>query len=374
MQNQEPTDHPEPSPQRCLIHLVAGNRWGGSRQYALDICSHFKEKGWRVCAVTRDAKAIDDRFRKAGIELHHAPLRGLIDPSTAFSIAKILKEVPPGAGVIHAHRYRDVFSALVAKRLAGRMDIPVIVTRHTVTPARETYLLRRVYAKTDAHIFVSDTARERFLHPWRSRKCPIPPERIHVIHNSIPVSYPAPVPLPERGPKIALCAGAVTPGRGLENAIDALVSLRDLKLRLRIVGNGLPDYLDSLRRRAMTRGVMEMIDWRIGPEPAPALFEDCHFGVQPSMEREAFGLDNLRLMAMGRAQVCSPNGAQNEYLRDGETALFVPPADSHALAAAIRRLATDTELRDSIADAAFKKFNSDLSWTNFISQIEDIYG
>ena len=68
-----PTD--PPALKRCLAHIVASNRWGGAERYALDICRHFIDKGWHVAAYTRDAKAVDNLFAEAGVELRHAPCR-----------------------------------------------------------------------------------------------------------------------------------------------------------------------------------------------------------------------------------------------------------------------------------------------------------
>ena len=65
-----------------LIHLISSNRWGGSQRYALDICTHYHGEGWEVMAMTRDAKTVDDRFRRAGIPLLHAPLHGFFDPAS----------------------------------------------------------------------------------------------------------------------------------------------------------------------------------------------------------------------------------------------------------------------------------------------------
>lgn len=93
---------------------------------------------------------------------------------------------------------------------------------------------------------------------------------------------------------------------------------------------------------------MEMIDWKSVADVPAELISQSHFAVLPSVEREAFGLVNVDVMAVGRPQICSPNGAQSEYLADGESALFVPPADAHALAEAMRRLATDPALRREI--------------------------
>lgn len=73
---------------RCLVHIVASNRWGGAERYALDICRHFIDKGWHVAAYTRDAKAVDNLFAEAGVELRHAPLQGLADPATLMALRR----------------------------------------------------------------------------------------------------------------------------------------------------------------------------------------------------------------------------------------------------------------------------------------------
>lgn len=360
------------SEQRTLIHLVSSNRWGGAQKYAVDICSHFLKEGWKVKAMTRDAEVVDNRFRQADIPLVHAPLRGFFDPASAFILARQLKDIPRDKGYIHVHRYRDAFTALLAKRIAGRPDIRVISTRHTVRPGRNSWLFRRIYDKINAHIFVSRTAFERFRTPWPKR-LPMRVSTVHIILNSVNTPYSLPVAPPEKGPVFALYIGPVVKGKGLETIIDALPSLRGLKLRLRISGTGNPDYLDELRRRAMARNVMEMIDWRQSDEKAEEVIRQSHFAVLPSVEREGFGLSNLLVMAAGRPLICSPNGAQSEYLSDDVTALFVPPASPAALADAMRRLATDNSLRTIIGRNAFEYYAKYLSWQSFVPKLTKIY-
>lgn len=355
-----------------LIHLISSNHWGGAQKYACDICGHYNRQGWRVFAVTRDAKVVDDHFRRAGVPLLHAPLRGFFDPASAFILAKTLRDIPRNGGYIHVHRYRDAFTALLAKRFAKRPDIRVISTRHKVRPGRNSWLFRRIYDKINAHIFVSRTAFDRFRSTWPDR-LPMKASTVHIILNSINIPFALPAPPPDKGLIFALYAGPVVKGKGIETIIDALPSLRGLKLRLKIVGKGDPDYFDELRRRAMTRNVMEMIDWKASDDADLDLFGSAHFLVLPSVEREGFGLSNLRAMAAGRPQICSTNGAQHEYLTDGETAIFVPPADAVALAAAIRDLASDAPLRARMGAAAFEYYSRHLSWQSFIPRLTDIY-
>lgn len=355
-----------------LIHLISSNRWGGVQKYALDICGYYHDEGWNVTAVTRDAKVVDDRFRRAGIPLLHAPLHGFFDPASAFMLASRLRDIPLNMGYVHVHRYRDAFTVLLAKRIAKRPDIRVISTRHAVRPGRNSWLFRRIYDKINAHIFVSRTAFERFRSPWPDR-LPMRMQSVHILLNSINIPQRLPSPQPDRGPIFAIYYGPVVRGKGIETIIDALPSLRGLKLRLRIAGQGNPDYLDGLRRRAMARNVMEMIDWKVTGDVSADLVSQSHFAVLPSVEREGFGLSNLMVMAAGRAQICSPSGAQSEYLSDGETALFVPPADATALAEAMRRLAEDASLRSEIGMNAFERYTNTLSWQSFIPKLTKIY-
>ena len=355
-----------------LIHLVHSNKWGGVQQYALDICRHFRQQGWEVAAMTRDARVIDDRFREHDIELFHGPLQGYFDPSSARILARRLKTAPRGRTVIHVHRYRDGLTALIAALIARRPDVRIVSTRHTVRRGRTSRLFRRIYDRIDAHIFVSRTAFESFRRTGFG-ELPIKPGKVHILFNSINIEPLVREPEPERGPVFALYAGPVVKGKGIETIIDAMALTKGLKLRLRIAGHGNPDYLDLLRRRAMARNVMDLIDWNNGSEPTPELFAQSHFTVLPSVEREGFGLSNLRSMAAGRPQICTTSGAQNEYLEHGETAIFVPAADAQALAEAMKRLARDTALRERMGKAAFRHFSESLSWEKFASRLTEIY-
>lgn len=362
-----------------LIHLVSSNRWAGTQRYACDICRHYKDAGMEVTAVTRDARAVDEHFREAGVPLHHAPLHGLMDIPSAMILARMLRRIPRGGGAIHVHTDHDAFTALLAKRLARRPDILTVETHHTVAPARITpRIYRLVHAKVDAHIFVSEAARASFFSPWPSmEESPVPQRRVSVIHNSLYIPDCGATPEPDRGPLSAICHGPIAPGKGIENAIEALAriggAVNGRRLRLRIVGPADPDYLDILRRHAMRLGVMESIDWKTGRDADLATVAESHFAIHPSTAPEGCGIPNLLTMAAGRAQICTAYGAQTEYLADGVSALFVPPGNPDALADAMRRLAADPDLRRSLAANALGKYRSSLSWRNFITRLEKIY-
>lgn len=358
--------------QATLIHLVASNRFSGAERYALDICRHFSGCGIDVLAYTRDAKAVDNMFERCGIPLRHAPLQGFFDPASISILAADLKTAAEKT-VVHVHRFRDAFTALAARKLASRKDIRIVMTRHIVRRGRDSWLYRRMYRNIDALIFVSETARERFLSTWRNRRLPFDESKITVLHNSLNLPLSEPVPEPEKGPVIAMFLGPIQPGKGIETLIDALTVLKGARTRLWMIGSGHPDYLDKLRLRAEARGVMQLIDWKKHSEDPHALIRESHFGVLPSTAQEAFGMPNIEFMFNGRPQVSTANGAQLEYLRDGENALIVPAASPQQLGEALLRLATDPELRKRLGRNAYESFRDHLAWPAFVSGLAGIY-
>lgn len=355
-----------------LIHIVSGNTMGGAQRYSLDICRHYAEAGDDVVAITRDAKAIDRRFAEAGVALAHAPLRDYPDIFSSLQLKKILKDIPEGEGVVHVHRYRDALTAIAARRLARRPDIRIVATRHVCRKGKNNWLRRFIYRQIDQHIFVSKRSLEEFLSAWPHGRYPFDSARLHVIFNSRNISAER-RPLPEKGAVTAMFHGTLRPGKGLETLLDALALLKDTRLRLKIVGSGDPDFVDSLRHRALTSGIMERIDWIRNVEDPMSLISTCHFGVLPSEDPEAFGMANLEYMAAGRAHISTFNGAQSEYLEDGKDAISVTPANVEELAGAMRSLYNDRELCAGIGRHAAQSYDELLDWPHFITHLDSIY-
>lgn len=358
---------------KTLIHILNANRWGGVERYALDICRHFIAERWEVAAVTRDAKAVDSMFEKEGVKLLHAPLGSMLDPSSVRILARTLKYSEHESVTIHAHGFRNAFTALLARKIAARKDVRIVMTRHKVKKGIDSWLFRRIYRNLDAIICVSQLAADRFLSTWHGKELPFPIERLHILHNSLNIEASYPIPFHEKGPVTAMFHGQLIPGKGLESLIDAMSLLIGIKLRLKIVGNGTPDYVDKLRRRAITRGVMDYIDWHKHSDNPLELMNLVDFGVLPSQAEEACGMANIEYMACGRPQVCSSNGAQPEYITDGREGFLVPPGNTAALADAMRKLASDKPLRQRMGDRAFITFRDSLSWSAFISRLSSLY-
>ncbi|HXR29787.1 MAG TPA: glycosyltransferase family 4 protein [Solirubrobacterales bacterium] len=79
-----------------------------------------------------------------------------------------------------------------------------------------------------------------------------------------------------------------------------------------------------------------------------AIWEQALFGVLPTKAPEALGNVVHEAMSKGRAMIGTRPGGQEDMIEDGETGLLVPGGDATALAAAMRRLIEDRELRERI--------------------------
>ena len=358
---------------RTLIHVVPSGEWGGPERYAFDICNYFAGKGWTTRVLTRDARAVDIPFEKVGIEVRHAPLRQYPDYYSARAMARLFADMPRGEGIVHVHRYNDALTCIIARRLSRRPDIRLVATRHKAEPGRDSFLRRIIYNGLDSHLFVSEFSKKIFYQGWKPGQSPLREEKTAITYNSLYNTSAAPIPEPERGPISAAYRGKLKPGKGLETLIDAFALLKGSKIRLRIMGKGAPDYVDSLRRRAQMNGIADQIDWSRDTYFAEDNLAKIHFGILPSVEPEAFGMANLEFMATGRPQISTFQGAVREILAPGEDSLEIAPGDAGGLAEAIRLLATDAERRRQMGSRAFSRFSGLFSWNHFIERLNEQY-
>ena len=139
---------------------------------------------------------------------------------------------------------------------------------------------------------------------------------------------------------VALFVGKLIPLHGLETILAAAALAPEL--RFRIVGSG---QLEALLGSAPEN--VAHVDWVPYDElPAAIRASGCCLGVFGTSAKARRVIPNkaFQALACGAPLVTADTPAARELLRDGESALLVPPGDPAALAAAVRRLAGDESL------------------------------
>ena len=154
-----------------------------------------------------------------------------------------------------------------------------------------------------------------------------------------------------------LFVGKLIPLHGVETILEAARLAPEVPFR--VVGSG---QLDALLHERPPN--VEWIDWIEYEELPPEIqAAGCALGVFGTSEKAARVIPNkaFQALACGTPLVTADTPAARELLRDGESALLVPPGNAEALAAAVRRLAADAELARKIGAGGLAAYRAQAS-------------
>lgn len=150
-------------------------------------------------------------------------------------------------------------------------------------------------------------------------------------------------PYPTDGPTIFFL-GRHEPRKGLSVLLDAMTELPS-NTRLWIGGDG-PETTE-LRSRVAGDPRIEWLG-RLSEEDKARRLRGADVFCAPSLRGESFGVVLLEAMAAETAVVASDLPGYANVARADRDALLVPPGDASALAAGLRRVLGDRELRASL--------------------------
>jgi len=169
--------------------------------------------------------------------------------------------------------------------------------------------------------------------------------------------------------------GEFAPFHGVDQIIRAAKILEEDGVHFRIIGRG--QTYDDNRRLAeqLNARNITFID-RVPYEELPRYMCEAHvclgiFGDNPRALQE---LTNkvIEALAVGRALVTVRSEPVSELLEDGQSAVLVEPGNPAAIAAAIRRLKSDEQLRQRIAANGHEVYQRFCSLTVFSARLAQI--
>jgi glycosyltransferase involved in cell wall biosynthesis len=170
----------------------------------------------------------------------------------------------------------------------------------------------------------------------------------------------------------ALFVGKLIPLHGLETILAAAQLVPELPFR--VVGSGQLDGL--LRERPPNVEWVEWVDYERLPEEIQRA--GCALGVFGTSAKAGRVIPNkaFQALACGTPLITADTRAAQELLRDGKSALLVPPGDPEALAAAVRRLAGEPQLAKNIGAGGLAAYRARASeevlgerWRGLIEQL-----
>lgn len=169
----------------------------------------------------------------------------------------------------------------------------------------------------------------------------------------VPSAPPAPGPRPFT----ILFFGRIWPYKGLDHLINAEPYLHKQIAEYRIVIAGTGEPFARYRQMMTHPDRFEVINAFVSVEQRDRLFAQADVVVLPYVEATQTGVIPLAYRS-GTPVVATTVGGLPEVVEHERTGLLVPPADAHALADAIVRLAEDEDLRTDMSSAARTAFET----------------
>jgi glycosyltransferase involved in cell wall biosynthesis len=192
----------------------------------------------------------------------------------------------------------------------------------------------------------------RWTRRWLLDRYTLEPAHVHVAEPGVDAANLAPGTA--AGGEL-LCVAAVTPGKGHDVLLAALAAVTDLPWRCVCVGTLTldPGFVSRIARQSRKGGTGERIRFT-GPLTGTDL--DAAYAAADALvlatRAETYGMVVTEALARGLPVIATTAGGLPEALGRGSDGnrpgLLVPPGDSEALAAALRRWLGDSVLRQRL--------------------------
>lgn len=326
----------------------------------MTLANHLREVlGWEVAIVTLDGGPCSYPLA-SGIAVHqlwtHRLSRGpgklIVLPLAAFAFARFVRAYGPDAVISFLVRANLV---MVLSRALGN-PLPANISERAVSAPYSgrspiavvmRTLVRWLYPRARVVVAISGGVRDSLV------ALGVPHDRIRVIYNPQDIggiTRAAGTTDGRPDPTFRVVTAArLTAQKDLPTLLRAfrLVHDTDDHARLVILGEG-PDAA-SLQRLARELGISQVVEWRGWVPPYRIMAESDVFVL--SSIYEGFGNVIVEAMACGLPVISTdcPSGP-SEILAGGEYGVLVPIQDSGALANAILRLRSDSQLRERLVE------------------------
>ena len=273
--------------------------------------------------------------------------------------------------VLHYHEPFVPFLSLVTLTLSTSVNVG---TFHAFGGLSISYefgkrMLGHYAGKLHGRIAVSPAARH-FISRYF-------PGEYKIVPNGVePGRYQRAVPIARYrdGVPNILFVGRMEPRKGLIHLLRAFRKLqRDgVRARLLLVGTG-PGEREA-RRYVLTRQLddVEFLG-RVSEAQKAQLFKTADIYVSPATGRESFGIVLLEAMSAGAPIICSDIHGYRGVVRRERDGILVEPGNADALAASIRRLIDDPELRAQLSRAGEERAQL-FTWERVGQAVEEYYG
>jgi glycosyltransferase involved in cell wall biosynthesis len=371
-----------------ILQLNSARKYIGEAAHTLNLTEALRRRGhavWLGLRLGYDTFMHAER-RKLEPVGFHMPHRWWPpqDVRDIRHIARLVRE--HSIQVIHAHRGKDHWQAVLANKLLG-LNVPVVRTRHVVTPlsshAANRWLARRTAAMVTVSRAVADDVQRAGLFADGcvafipggidlALFAPADPEKKSAARERVLASangHGEAVAWP-----LAACVArfAVVKAHCVLLAAWRRVAAQLPTARLLLIGDG--RLMPECKEYVTAQGLRQNVLFLGRRDDVPELLDAVDAGVLSSVGSEGFSRAVLEYMAKGLPVVATRVGAVPDLIEDGVHGALAEPNDEAALAEALLRvLGAPAEERSRWGRAAREKAERGYGYDAWAAAHEELY-
>ncbi len=356
-----PADSRE-DPALNILHLCSARDFVGEAAHVIDLAESQIAAGHQVTLVARAGYAVAAEAERRSLPLQVAGLHSRFNPIRDYADVRRLRRLLAAReiGVVHAHRSKEHWLAAWALR-GFRRKLPLIRTRHVVTPLRNHCANRWLYTRATAGVICPSEA----VRAQVAASLPLADGRLRVIPGCTrltkaePPEAAAVTALRQRlelagASRVVTMLGRTNPVKGHVFAIDAMPEVLE-RHPATVFVFAYPrhsTYKLDFEERIRGLGVQSQTRWLDKQDSIAPLLALTDIGLVASVGSEGWSRAAAEYLVTGIPVVGTSVGSVPEIVRDNATGIIVPPRDAAALAAALIKLLDDNELRAKLGRRA----------------------
>jgi glycosyltransferase involved in cell wall biosynthesis len=361
-----------------IVQVVLSLGRGGLESLAVDLACALKQRGLRPVIVALDAGGpLEERLKDAGIDYAILGGRRLWDPGFHITFARLLRRLR--ATVVHTHMFAPLLHALPATRIARIKRL--VHTEHSfeyLESRRDLQLALSIMSRlTDQFTVVGQR-----MQPFYLEAIGVAPEKFRVIVNGVDVAprggqaeraaIRAELRLPQHAVVVGT-AGRLAPEKNIELLLraSAVVLASGVPIHVVVLGEG--ECRAELEQLAVKLGIgdaVSFLGWRNDVKRVLGALDVYAL----TSHSEGLPIAVLEGMAAELPVISTVVGDMPFLVRDGETGFLIAQHDPEVFADRLRYLATSSDIRVAMGQAARREVLRSYDRTLMIERYMEAYG
>ena len=373
-----------------LLFLVGGFQVGGTEQHLSLVLPRLSRERWNISvrllgldgplSESIRAAGLDMRPIESDVSVFIPKVQGVVRlVSQVKAVANEIYQIQPD--LVHCFLPEPSIMGWLARKW-GRQKPKLVMSRRSQNDRPESFLLekrleRLALRSADYVLAHSSAVRDEI------EAMGVSATRLRKIHNGILIGEPQDADgqsaLRSRfgwddEDVLLVCVANLIPYKGHVSLLSALGSLvgKTAPFRLVLIGQGEASVTASLKQQAKAQGLESFVVFLGRSSEVARQLRACDVGVLAS-EHEGFSNALIEYMAAGLSVVATSVGGNRDAVEHDVTGLLVPPRDTAALAAALKRLIDDRSFRGRLGLAGRERAVTHFSIEECVANYEAFY-